>query len=77
MIGVHRAIARISPAAIHSAGKARAVIIELEPPGNVIGFRLKGTRRTYKLPVDFCFREAVRAELAALKAAKKKAKNAK
>lgn len=64
MIAVTRHLARESATSMHSAGKARAVIVELSPPGTLIGFRLKGTRRTYHLPIDHCYREAVRNELA-------------
>lgn len=35
-----------------------SIIISLEP-GDVIGFRAKRTRRTYRLPVSFCYRLAV------------------
>jgi len=64
MIEVTRPLSRLSCSAIHSGGKSRGIVIELQPPGNIIGFRLKGTRKTYYLPVDHCFREAMRAELA-------------
>ena len=71
---VNRAVKRQSATAIYSQGRARSVIVEIEPPGAVIGFRLKGTRRTYRLPIDWCYREALRAEIARVKAEKRKAK---
>ena len=64
MTPVTRPLARESAAAMHSAGRARAIVIELTPPGELIGFRLKGTRRTYNLPVAWCYREALRNEVA-------------
>jgi hypothetical protein len=69
---INRKLARESSSGIYSGGQHRAVIIELTPPGDVIGFRLKGTRRSYCLPVAHCFREAMRNELARLQAERKK-----
>jgi len=69
MIGVTRRLQRLTPASIHSGGRRRAIIVEMSPgmegkPGpGFIGFRLHGTRTTYYLPVDWCFREACKAEL--------------
>lgn len=75
MMTINRRLRRESLASIHSGGRRRAVVIELDPntPG-LIGFRLKGTRTTYQLPVDFCFREACRAEMARRKAERKRLK---
>jgi len=64
MTPITRPLARESATALHSAGRARSVIVELSPPGVLIGFRLKGTRTTYHLPIDHCYREAVRNEVA-------------
>lgn len=64
MTPINRPLARESAAAMHSAGKARPIIVELSPPGALVGFRLKGTRRTYHLPIDWLYREAVRNEIA-------------
>jgi hypothetical protein len=48
------------------------VVVELCPDRpTLIGFRLKGTRKTYYLPIDHCYREALRAEIARLKAERK------
>lgn len=74
---VNRKLQRQSSTAVYSGGRARSVIVELEPPGSLIGFRLKGTRRTYRLPVDWCYREALRAEIARVKLEKRKAKGVK
>ena len=72
MTGITRPCIRCSDAALHSLGRRRLVIVELRPDRPaVIGFRLKGTRKTYYLPIDHCYREALRAELARLKAERK------
>jgi hypothetical protein len=42
----------------------RPVIITIEPSG-IISLRLKGTQRTYDLPVDACYHAAVKAEVKA------------
>lgn len=77
MTPINRDLSRESAARMHSAGKARAVIVELSPPGILIGFRLKGTRRTYHLPIDWAYREAMRAEMARQKAARAAERKAK
>lgn len=74
MTHVTRKLARVSLAAIYSAGKTRAIVVELEPPGDLVGFRLKGTRTVYFLPVAECYRLAVRAEMDRRKAEKRKAR---
>jgi hypothetical protein len=76
MIGVGRKLKRESPAAIHSAGKRRQIIIELAPPGDTVGFRLKGTRKTYRLPVGWCYCEAVKAEIEREKLERRRARKA-
>lgn len=83
MTPITRPLARESSAALYSAGRRRPVVIELQPdgPGSIgagfIGFRLKGTRRTYYLPIDWAFREAVRAEIPRQKAERRKARKEK
>ncbi len=57
---LNRTVRRETCAGTYSGGKFRPIIVTLDPPGNVIGFRLKGTRRTYYLPVGKCFLEASR-----------------
>jgi len=58
---------------VDECGKHRPVIVSLEPP-NVIGFRLKGLRRTFFLTVEGCYMQAVKAAVAAEKKEKAKAK---
>ena len=53
--------------------KVRPVIVSFEPP-DLIGFRLKGTRRTYFLPAGSCYYMAVKGTVAAERAAKLAAK---
>lgn len=74
MIAITRPLKRESAAAVHSGGRARMIIIELRPPGDLVGFRLERTRTTYSLPVAWCYREAVRAEMARQKAERKAAR---
>jgi hypothetical protein len=72
---INRRCRRESSASVHSQGRRRAVIIQLDPTTpTLVGFRLKGTRTTYYLPIDHCFREALRAELARRKAERKRAR---
>jgi len=60
---------RESGAYVHSAGRQRAVVLELDASRpSLLGFRLKRTKAVYYLPVDWCYREAVRNELARRKA---------
>lgn len=74
MTPINRPLKRESAALVHSQGRRRKVVVELMPPGQLVGFRLHGTRRTYWLPIEWCWREAVRSELARQKAERKKAK---
>jgi hypothetical protein len=67
-----RRVKRESIASIHSAGKRRTIIVELDPNiPQLVGFRLKGTRTTYHLPIDYCWREACRLEVLARKRLRK------
>lgn len=71
--GFTRHLARESADRIHSGGRTRSVIVELDPSTpTLIGFRLKGTRSTYHLPIAHAFREAMRNELARRRAERKK-----
>lgn len=47
---------------IFSLGKNRPVIVSIEPP-NVLGFRLKGQRKTVYLTAEGCFMQAMSAQL--------------
>lgn len=78
MIGITRRITRRSDARIRSGGKDRHIILELSPGGDgtpgagFLGFRLERTRKVYYLPVAFCYLEAMKAEVAARQAERKK-----
>lgn len=54
----------------------RNVIVSIEPPG-IVGFRLKGMKTTYRLPSDYLWWVAMKAEIAFQKKEKAKAKKAK
>lgn len=54
-------------------GKNREVIVSLEPPSR-LGFRLKGTKRTFYLEAGACYDLATKAHLFAVAKEKKKAK---
>lgn len=68
-----RPVRRETHGTIFECGKHRPVIVSIEPP-NVIGLRLKGTRRTYFLTSEVAYMVALRAHLAALKKEKARAK---
>lgn len=70
---VRKPLYRETIGGVFSAGKTRPVIVSLEPP-NVIGFRLKGMRRTYYLTAEGLFFQALKAQLAAEKKEKTKEK---
>ncbi len=69
-------IYRESNGDIREAGQLRPIIIILQPP-NLIGFRAKGCRKVYYLPVDACYSMAVKAEFAAMRREKLKNKKMK
>jgi hypothetical protein len=60
MTQLHKTIERETAATVFERSLERLIIVSLEPPG-LLGFRLKGTRQTYRLPVQTCFWLAVRA----------------
>ena len=74
MTTLRRNLSRVSSAAVFSRGRYRPVVVVLEPPGTLLGLRLKGERKTYHLPLAWCFCEAVRRTVAAERAAKQQAK---
>ena len=74
MTTLRRNLSRVSSASVFSRGRYRPVVVILEPPGTLLGLRLKGERRTYHLPLAWCFCEAVRRTVATEKAAKQQAK---
>ena len=67
-------LTRETEATIHSCGKRRPIIVSLRHGGTVLSFRLKLTRQTYSLPVDWCFWQAVEAHVQAVKRAKRDAR---
>lgn len=73
MTKLTKKLTRESDAAVYERSKYRPIIVSVEPPDR-IGFRLKGTQRSYTLPIAMCFRIAVEAEVEARRALKRKAK---
>ena len=69
----HKSVYRETVGGVFSRGKIRPVIVSIEPP-NVIGFRLKGMRKTFFLTAEGCFLKAVQAQITADKREKAKAK---
>ena len=65
MTTLTRRVVRESAATIHEAARKRPIVVTLEPPGRMIGFRPKGTRTTYYLPIDWCYTRAVQAHVEA------------
>ena len=70
---IRRHVIRETHGTVFSQGKARAVVVSIEPP-NLVGFRLKGTRRTYYLTADGLFLQALRVHVAAEKGERVKAR---
>jgi len=64
VIDLSKPVTRKTRATIFERSKQREVIITLEPP-SLIGFRLKGTRRTYYLEAAACYQLAVKATVRA------------
>ena len=54
-----RPLIRESEVTKRSGSKTRPIIISIEQGGFCLGFRLKGERRTYRLPTEWCFVQAV------------------
>lgn len=71
MTKLTKPVRRETDSTVYEQGKHRPVIVSLEPPG-LITFRLKGTRRTYRLTVDGCYLLAVKAHLEGLRREKRK-----
>ncbi|HOF17583.1 MAG TPA: hypothetical protein PK082_01640 [Phycisphaerae bacterium] len=61
MTTLKKPVSRETAARQFERGADRPIIVSIEPPGT-LGFRLKGTRRTYRLPVATCFLLAVRSD---------------
>lgn len=62
---------RESADTLFECGKVRPVIVIIGP-GELIGFRLKGTRRIEETTVAACYAMALRSRVTAERAAKKK-----
>jgi hypothetical protein len=75
MTKITKPVRRETLGTVYEQGKHRPVIVSIEPP-NVIGFRLKGTRRTYRLTTDALYLNAVQAHVAAEKREQMKARRA-
>lgn len=71
MTTINRKLKREACLSVFSKGKRRHIVLELAPPGDVIGLRLKGERTTYYLPLDWCYRIAVAKSVSAAKRLKK------
>ena len=55
-----RHVRRRTGATVCSRGRRKDVVIEIEPGGHYITFRLAGERRRFSLPTAFLYTEAVR-----------------
>jgi hypothetical protein len=58
---LNKIISRETDASVFDSGKYKDIIVSVEPArdGALIGFRLKGTRDTFRLPVGSLFTRAV------------------
>lgn len=64
MTVLKRPVWRETAATVYERGKYRPVLVCLSAP-DLVGCRLKGTRRVYWLPADCVFGLALKADLAA------------
>lgn len=71
----HRATTRETTAAARSRGKVRPIVVTLT--GGDIVLRLKGEHKSFRLPVAATYAYAVQVHLAAVRYAKKAARDAK
>lgn len=65
MTTINHKLRRETAATVRSAGKVRAVIVTLAPPGRTIGLRLKGTRSTYYADLELLYWRLVKATVEA------------
>ena len=72
MMVYSRTIKRETLAQRWDAGKHRRVVVTIDPMTGVVGFRLKGCRRTYGLPASYLWQLAVQKTVALEKARKAK-----
>ncbi len=73
MTKVKKPVSRESGGTVYERGKNRPVIVILEPP-DVIGFRLKGMSKVYRLTTEGCYMAALKADIALKKKEKLKEK---
>lgn len=64
-------VTRETEVTIRDRGTRRPIVVTLKHGGMVLSFRLKGCRRPYSLPVEWCFWQAVEAAIQAEKDAKR------
>ena len=74
MVKIRKNVIRETAAEVFECGKLRAVVVTIRP--KVVSFRLKGTFRSYDLPISKCFFLAVLAAVEAEKTALRKQKKA-
>ena len=75
MTRVTKTVTRVTDTTIREKGKTREIVVHIDP--RRIGFRAKGCKTTYWLTADYCYNQAVKAEVAAKKKAKAKEKRSK
>ncbi len=61
MTNLNKKVARVTNTAVRNGSKPRVLVASLEP-GDVIGLRLKGCRKTYYLAIDTAFYYAAKLE---------------
>jgi hypothetical protein len=66
MTTLHKPVRRVTTGLVREAGQARNVVVIMRPP-NLLGFKAKGCRKEYVLPVETCYVMAVRAYAASKK----------
>lgn len=70
MTNLNKKVARVTSTSVRNGSKARVLVASLEP-GDVIGLRLKGCRKTYYLAIDSAFYYAAKLEGERLRREKK------
>ncbi len=75
MTDLKRKVRRVTAGTVREVGKARAIVVSLEPP-QLLGFRAKGCRRTYYLTAETCYLLAVRADVEARRKERKQRRRA-
>jgi hypothetical protein len=54
---IRKAVYRVTEARVRDRGKMREIVVGIEP-GDVLSFRLKGTRKAYILPITVEYQRA-------------------